>query len=182
MAEEENQPDDRARGAAVRRTLRFGALLIALFCVLMIVFPVTADDGDEVSDDEVNEIAIQLYCPICENVPLDVCPSQACADWRELIRQMLSEGKSEDEIITYFTEQYGWSVLPMPPKVGLNWLIYVLPPLISIGGIIVAVVVIRNNRKTAVPQRGEEAPVQTDHMKDYLEIINRDLSGKDDDA
>ena len=109
-------------------------------------------------------------------------PSQVCADWRELIRQMLSEGKSEDEIITYFTEQYGWSVLPMPPKVGLNWLIYVLPPLISIGGIIVAVVVIRNNRKTAVPQNVEEAPVQTDHKKDYLEIINRDLSGKDDNA
>ena len=27
--------------------------------------------GSEPSDDEVNQIASQLYCPICENVPLD---------------------------------------------------------------------------------------------------------------
>ena len=166
----------------MRRYQRFGVLLLALLCVSLIVSPVAADDGDEISDDEVNKIAIQLYCPICENVPLDVCPSQACADWRELIRQMLSEGKSEEEIITYFTEQYGWSVLPMPPKVGLNWLIYVLPPLISICGILVAVVVIRNNRKTAVPQIADKVSAQTDNIIDYMDIINRDLSERDDDA
>jgi len=166
----------------MRRYQRFVVLLLAFLSVLLIVSPVAADDGDEVSDDEVNKIAIQLYCPICENVPLDVCPSQACADWRELIRQMLSEGKSEEEIITYFTEQYGWSVLPMPPKVGLNWLIYVLPPLISIGGILVAVVIIRNNRKAALPHNAEKRSLQTDNMKDYLDIINQDLSERDDDA
>jgi len=43
------------------------------------------------SDDQVNAIARQLFCPICENIPLDVCPTQACHDWRELIRQMLAE-------------------------------------------------------------------------------------------
>lgn len=166
----------------MKKHLKIGVLLFTLFCVLMIVAPVAADDGDEISDDEVNKIAIQLYCPICENVPLDVCPSQACADWRELIRQMLSDGKSEEEIIKYFTEQYGWSVLPMPPKVGLNWLIYVLPPLISIGGILVAAVIIRNNRKAAVPQNAEKGSHQTDIMKDYLDIINQDLSERDDDA
>ena len=38
------------------------------------------------SDDEVNAIARKMYCPVCENVPLDVCPTQACMEWRELIR------------------------------------------------------------------------------------------------
>jgi hypothetical protein len=46
------------------------------------------------SDDEVNAIARQLFCPICQNTPLDVCPTQACHDWRELIRQMLAQGKT----------------------------------------------------------------------------------------
>ena len=59
------------------------------------------------SDDDINAIARQLYCPVCENTPLDVCPTQACAQWRALIRQMLAEGKSSDEIKQYFVENYG---------------------------------------------------------------------------
>ncbi len=80
------------------------------------------------SDDDVNAIAKQLYCPVCENTPLDVCPTQACHDWRELIRQMLAEGKSPDEIKQYFVDHYGARVLPEPPAQGFNWLIYVVPP------------------------------------------------------
>ncbi len=34
--------------------------------------------GQPPTDDEVNRIAKQLYCPVCENTPLDVCPTQAC--------------------------------------------------------------------------------------------------------
>jgi cytochrome c-type biogenesis protein CcmH/NrfF len=44
------------------------------------------------TDDEVNAIAKQLYCPVCENIPLDVCPTQACAQWRDLIREKLARG------------------------------------------------------------------------------------------
>ena len=44
------------------------------------------------SDDQVNAIAKQLYCPVCENIPLDVCGTQACAQWRELIREKLAAG------------------------------------------------------------------------------------------
>ncbi|MFN3309334.1 MAG: hypothetical protein ACK44E_09010, partial [Anaerolineales bacterium] len=35
-------------------------------------------DPNSISDDEVNAIAKYLYCPVCENVPLDVCGTQAC--------------------------------------------------------------------------------------------------------
>lgn len=86
------------------------------------------------SDDEVNRIAHQLYCPVCENTPLDVCPTEACRQWRELIRQQLSQGWSEDRIKQYFVDQYGARVLAEPPRTGLNWLVYVLPPLIIIAG------------------------------------------------
>src|SRR5512144_604879 len=68
------------------------------------------------TDDDVNRIAKQLYCPVCENTPLDVCPTEACRQWRELIRTMLSEGKSEAEIKEYFVNQYGARVLNEPPN------------------------------------------------------------------
>jgi len=72
--------------------------------------------GEEPTDDEVNRIAKQLCSPVCESTPLDVCPTEACRQWRDLIRQMLSEGKSEDEIKQYFVTQYGVRVLAEPPN------------------------------------------------------------------
>ena len=87
------------------------------------------------SDDEVNAIAKQMFCPVCENTPLDVCPTQACAQWRELIREKLAEGWSEEQIKDYFVEQYGARVLGAPPAQGLNWLVYLIPPIAIIGGI-----------------------------------------------
>lgn len=90
--------------------------------------------GSEPSDDEVNQVASQLYCPICENVPLDECTTEVCKDWRDLIRQRLAEGWSQEEIKAYFVDYYGERVLGEPPKEGLHWLLYLLPPLIIIVG------------------------------------------------
>ena len=87
------------------------------------------------TDDEVNAIARQLFCPVCENVPLDVCETQACAQWRELIREQLADGWSEDEIKQYFADHYGARVLSTPPAEGFNWLAYVVPPVAFLGGV-----------------------------------------------
>jgi len=82
------------------------------------------------TDDQVNAIAKQLYCPVCENIPLDVCGTQACEQWRELIRLKITEGWNEKQIKDYFVAQYGDRVLATPPASGLNWLVYIVPPLI----------------------------------------------------
>ena len=92
------------------------------------------NDPDYPSDDDVNAIASQLYCPVCENVPLDVCGTQACAQWRALIREKLVEGWDADQIKAYFSDQYGDRVLSEPPARGLNWLVYIIPPLVFFAG------------------------------------------------
>ncbi|MFZ5822512.1 MAG: cytochrome c-type biogenesis protein [Chloroflexota bacterium] len=89
------------------------------------------------TDDEVNAIAKQLYCPVCENTPLDVCPTQACREWREEIRKLLAEGKSEAEIKQHFVDYYGARVLAEPPRSGFNWLVYVVPPIAIVAGVFV---------------------------------------------
>lgn len=111
-------------------------LLGALLLVLVIVGSALAQEANPgtVTDDQVNAIAKQLYCPVCENVPLDVCPTQACAQWRALIREKLAAGWSQDEIKNYFVSQYGDRVLAAPPARGLNWLVYLIPPLAFISG------------------------------------------------
>jgi len=86
------------------------------------------------TDDEVNRIAKQLYCPVCESTPLDVCPTEACRQWRDLIRTMLSEGKSEAEIKQYFVEQYGARVLAEPPN---RLVAYLVPAVVILLGALV---------------------------------------------
>ena len=101
-------------------------LIIAL--VLTLTTRTAAAQGPTPTDDEVNRIAKQLYCPVCESTPLDDCPTEACRQWRELIRTMLTEGKSEKEIQQYFVTQYGARVLAEPP----NRLVTYLVPAVAI--------------------------------------------------
>ena len=103
------------------------AVLAALLAAMAIAWPASAQ-APTPSDDEVNAIAKGMYCPVCENVPLDVCPTQACAQWRDTIREKLAAGWTKAQIQQYFVEQYGARVLAAPPATGLNWLVYVLPP------------------------------------------------------
>jgi cytochrome c-type biogenesis protein CcmH len=93
------------------------------FYVLLLTFLIAglwtssaSAQGPTPTDDEVNRIAKQLYCPVCESTPLDVCPTEACRQWRDLIRTMLGEGKSDTEIKQYFVEHYGARVLAEPPN------------------------------------------------------------------
>src|SRR5512145_2514882 len=117
----------------MKKSFSINTLRITFYTLLLTVFAfaafTTASAQDtEPTDDEVNAIARQLYCPVCENTPLDVCPTEACRQWRDLIRQMLAEGKTPEEIEQYFVENYGARVLSEPPRTGLNWLVYVVPP------------------------------------------------------
>src|SRR3990172_5913254 len=109
------------------------------------------------SDDEVNAIARQLYCPVCENTPLDVCPTTACHQWRELIRQMLAEGKTEAEIKQYFVDYYGARVLSEPPRTGTNWLVYIVPPVAFIAGATLLFLAFRTWKRTAKETSAEPA-------------------------
>jgi cytochrome c-type biogenesis protein CcmH len=110
------------------------AILLLLILATLLAAPALAQGANPPTDNEVNAVAKQLYCPVCENTPLDVCPTQACAQWRDLIRLMLSQGKSEAEIKQYFVDNYGARVLNEPPRTGLNWLAYLVPPVAILAG------------------------------------------------
>ena len=130
------------------RIQRAGTVLV-LFLSVLVVFaaPVLAQQPTP-SDNEVNRVAKQLFCPVCENTPLDVCPTQACAEWRELIRQKIAIGWSDQQIKDYFAAQYGDRVLSEPPRKGLNWLVYILPALFFLGGLYLVYTVLRRMRRS----------------------------------
>ncbi len=136
----------------------FSLLIFGILLALAVSLspPVAAQEGSP-SADEVNRVAKGLYCPVCENVPLDVCPTEACVQWRETIRQKLADGWSEAQIREYFAEQYGDRVLATPPARGLNWLVYLLPPLALAVGALIVFRVLRQARPGAA-RAGASAP------------------------
>lgn len=121
--------------------------------ILLLLFAQAAVAQNAVSDDDVNEVAKGLYCPVCESTPLDVCPTQACADWRDLIREQLEAGMSQQEIYAYFAAQYGDGVLAAPPRRGVNLILWLSPILALLGGGFIFVRTLRSlrNHPTAPP-------------------------------
>jgi len=126
--------------------------VLALEMLVSATGSVHAQTPQPVSDDDVNRIASQLYCPVCENVSLDACPSDACILWRGTIRSKLEAGWTDEEIINYFVDQFGARVVGLPPRAGFNWLLYVLPPVAAAGLAAAGVFVLRNQRKRLIIQ------------------------------
>lgn len=148
-------------------------VFVALALVLSITGAVRAQQPTP-SDDQVNQIAHQLYCPVCENTPLDVCPTEACRQWRDLIRQQLSQGWTEDQIKQYFVQQYGARVLAEPPTSGFNWLVYILPPLIILAG---AFILFRALRAWTKPIQASTAqtPIKEAPKDEYVARLEEEL-------
>jgi cytochrome c-type biogenesis protein CcmH len=123
-------------------------------------------------DDEVNRISKTLYCPVCPNTPLDICNTQACADWRNDIKQMLREGKNEQQIRDYFVARFGFQVLGAPPAEGFNWLAYILPAFGIVLGALVAWLSVRTwlvRRAPGAPDAAPEIP------REYAERLKKEL-------
>ncbi len=130
-----------------------------------------------VTDDMVNALAREMYCPICENIPLDVCPTQACAQWRDLIREKLEQGWSGQQVKDYFVAQYGDRVLSEPPRRGLNWLVYILPPVGFLIGVVIVIGVLRGMRAKAKPLVETGAAPESEDL--YLRRLEEELRQRD---
>jgi len=152
--------------------ITFYVVVLILVLAGLVVKPVLAQ-GSEPTDDDVNRIAKQLYCPVCESTPLDVCPTEACRQWRDLIRQMLSEGKSEDEIKQYFVTQYGVRVLDEPPN---RWVSYLVPVVAFLLGAFMLFrgfkIWLKPAKPEAVSGEKETEPIQQD---DYVQKLEEEL-------
>ena len=132
-------------------------LAFALAASLLITIVVKAQEGQPriPTDDEVNAVAKKLYCPVCPNTPLDVCETQACKDWRAQIRDQLASGWNEQQIMDYFVQQYGERVLGEPQRSGFTSMVWVLPLIAVLLGLLIVWQVLRSWR---LKQAGTAAP------------------------
>jgi cytochrome c-type biogenesis protein CcmH len=154
-----------------KKTLIVLLTLLALFAAAR---GVSAQGGTPppaaaVTDDQVNAVARKMYCPVCENIPLDVCPTQACIQWRATIREKLAAGWGEQQILDYFVQQYGERVLAQPSTRGLNILVWVIPPLALLGGVLFFWRFLRRLLRPAPAAAAAAAPAPADRYAEQLE-------------
>jgi cytochrome c-type biogenesis protein CcmH len=120
---------------------------------------VFAQETDEaVTDDDVNRVARELYCPICENTPLDVCETQACEDWRQLIREKLEAGETDGQIVEYFADIYGDRARATPTTEGFSLIVWIAPLVIGVVAIVIFVRLLRRWLARGADAAPEPAP------------------------
>jgi cytochrome c-type biogenesis protein CcmH len=93
-----------------------------------------AQQGPTPTLDQINAVARELYCPLCNGVRLDTCDLQACIQMRQVISDKLAAGVPKEQIKQEFVTEYGPKVLGEPPSSGLDLLAWIVPIVAIIAG------------------------------------------------
>lgn len=109
-------------------------LLLMLSLMLSVSSLAQENPPSDVTADEVNDVARELWCPLCSGVRLDGCELKACDQMKDEIAIKLGEGENLESIKQYFVNQYGPQVLGEPPREGFNLLAWILPIVVMLGG------------------------------------------------
>jgi cytochrome c-type biogenesis protein CcmH len=132
-------------------------------------------------DQRVHDVASQIQCPACNGESVADSPSAIALSMRGVIRQKLSEGVSEQEVLDYFQQRYGAGILESPPKQGFTSLIWLAPVLMFLAGIVVLGSVGREWRvaRVAADLRPDDVSLDADlsdrERERYRRLLQREL-------
>jgi cytochrome c-type biogenesis protein CcmH len=134
--------------------------------------------------NQVDAVAKELWCPLCNGVRLDNCDLQACVQMKQVIAQKLAAGESKAQIRTYFVQQYGDVVTGVPANQGFNLVAWYLPVLGAVVGLgILAYLVytyVYIRRRPAPGAAGAGEPGSGTGTKDeYLRRVDEELKKYD---
>ena len=110
--------------------------LLALQCValaLLVVAPASASEQKPTPA----ELESELVCPVCETT-LDASDAPVARLMKARIRERIAAGDTKSEIKAYFVDQFGTSVLAVPPRRGFDLVAWLLP----LAGLCAGVVVV----------------------------------------
>jgi len=126
-----------------------------IFVVLMLLSasPVFAVNPDEVLADPVLEararaLSAQLRCMVCQNQSIDDSNAELAKDLRLLVRERITDGDSDEAVISYVVSRYGEFVL-LNPRFEVKTLILWGTPIVLLlaGGVAMAIAARRRTGK-----------------------------------
>ena len=73
------------------------------------------------------ELSNELRCPTCQGLSVKDSEAGFSTSIKGKIRELMMQGKSDEEIKAYFVKRYGEWILRAPPVSGFNLVLWVLP-------------------------------------------------------
>ncbi len=99
--------------------------------------------SDPAQIERFRELTEELRCLVCQNQSLADSDAPLANDLRKRVFGLMSNGKSDDQIIEELVKVYGEFVLYRPRMTPQNYLLWFAPVLLVLIGIIIVVVMIR---------------------------------------
>jgi cytochrome c-type biogenesis protein CcmH len=98
------------------RRLALLALLIAL-AAPTVAFAVTPDEmlKDAGLEARARNLSSELRCMVCQNQSIDDSEAPLAKDLRLLVRERLTKGDSDQQVLNFLVSRYGEFVLLKPP-------------------------------------------------------------------
>lgn len=140
---------------------------LCLGAALLLATPALAVEPGEQLDDPVLEerardLSRGLRCLVCRNESIDESTAELARELRVLVRERLTAGDTDDEVIAYLVARYGEFVLLEPTKGGSNLILWIAPlVLLLLGGGVAAVAVTRQRGTVEGLDPAEEARLKT---------------------
>jgi cytochrome c-type biogenesis protein CcmH len=129
------------------------AILSALLIACVLQFAHAFDTAPAFDDPQMqrryDHLIRELRCLQCRNYSIADSDVSLAADMRRQVRELMAEGKSDQEIKQYMAERFGDYVLYNPPLAPRTWLLWSAPVLFVLIGGAAAIAVIR--RKARLP-------------------------------
>ncbi|MGO7867666.1 cytochrome c-type biogenesis protein [Rhizobium leguminosarum] len=113
--------------------------LLLAFALLLMAAPAFAVNPDEVLADPALEararaLSAELRCMVCQNQSIDDSNADLAKDLRLLVRQRITDGDSDEAVLTYIVSRYGEFVL-LKPRVSMKTvLLWGAPVLLVLAG------------------------------------------------
>ncbi len=123
--------------------------------------------------DRAYELEQRLRCPVCKTVSIAESTSDTAVAMRATVAEQVEDGRSDQEIIAWFTERYGDWVLQDPPTSGRTLPLWLIPLGVAAAG----VVLVLTRRRGADPT-GELSPVDRARV---AEAVAHMRAGPDED-
>ena len=144
------------------------ALILAL-CLL--ATPAWAVNPDEILADPVLEararaISLDLRCPVCQGETIDDSNAPISRDLRLAVRERLTAGDSDAQVIDYVVARYGEYVLFNPRASGSSLFLWLAGPAMLLAGGALAIATTR--RRARAPEADPLSDADRAKLKDLL--------------
>jgi len=128
------------------------AALLATLVAPDFAMAVTPDEmlKDPALEARARDLSRELRCMVCQNQSIDDSEAPLAKDLRVLVRERLTEGDSDKQVLAFLVARYGEFVLLRPPFEWHTLLLWGVSPVVLIGGMI-GLIVIARRRKTGTP-------------------------------